>query len=96
MNRLGKKTMLLTGIIFIASFCLWAMFHVWTRTFAMDLGYQITSEQGIKEEFTNDNKALSLEISTLKSTVRLESIALKDLGMAPPTPEQVVHLWKRE
>jgi cell division protein FtsL len=96
MNRFGRKTMLFAGIIFIASFCLWAMFHVWTRTFAMDLGYQITYEQGIKEEFTNENKALRLEISTLKSTVRLESIALKDLGMAPPTPEQVVHLWKSE
>ena len=96
MNRFGNKTMLLAGIILIASFCFWAMLHVWTRTFAMDLGYQITSEQGIKEEFTNENKALRLEISTLKSTVRLESIALKDLGMAPPTPEQVVHLWKRE
>jgi cell division protein FtsL len=96
MNRFGKKMMLFAGIIFIASFCLWAMFHVWTRTFAMDLGYQITNEQGIKEEFTNENKALRLEISTLKSTVRLESIALKDLGMAPPTPEQVVHLWKKE
>jgi cell division protein FtsL len=96
MKRFGKKTMLLTGIIFIAAFCFWAMFHVWTRTYAMDLGYQISNEQGIKGEFTNENKALRLEISTLKSTVRLESIALKDLGMAPPTPEQVVHLWQRE
>jgi cell division protein FtsL len=96
MNRFGNKTILLAGIILIASFCFWAMFHVWTRTFAMDLGYQISMEQGIKQEFTNENKSLRLEISTLKRTDRLESIALKDLGMTPPTPEQVVHLWKNE
>jgi cell division protein FtsL len=96
MNRFGKKTMLIAGIVFISSFCFWAMFHVWTRTFAMDLGYQISREQGIKEEFANENKALRLEISTLKRTDRLESIAVNNLGMTPPTPEQVVHLWKKE
>jgi len=96
MKRVSRKTMLIAGIVFISSFCLWAMFHVWTRTFAMDLGYQISREQGIKEEFTNENKALRLEISTLKRTDRLESIAVKHLGMTPPSPEQMVYLWKKE
>ncbi|HEY9161730.1 MAG TPA: cell division protein FtsL [Desulfomonilia bacterium] len=96
MKRVSRKTMLIAGIVFISSFCLWAMFHVWTRTFAMDLGYQISREQGIKEEFTNENKALRLEISTLKRTDRLESIAVKNLGMTPPSPEQMVYLWKKE
>lgn len=96
MRSYDKRTMLVAGIIFIASFSVWAMFHVWTRTYAMDLGYQISKQQGIKEEYTNENKALRLEISTLKRTDRLEAIAVKDLGMAPPTPDQVVHLWKKE
>lgn len=96
MIRLKSFYMLLAGLVFIGSFSIWAMFHVWTRTMAMDLGYQITKEQGIKEEFVNENKALRLEISTLKRTDRLESIAATELGMSPPDPEQVVHLWKSD
>lgn len=96
MNRLKTKKALVCGLAFICCFSIWALFHVWTRTEAMDLGYQITREQGIKEEFNNENKSLKLEISTLKRMDRLESIALNELGMAPPSPEQVLHLWKRD
>jgi cell division protein FtsL len=96
MNILKTRKALIVGIVFIGSISFWAMFHVWTRTSAMDLGYQITKEQGIKEEFANDNKSLKLEISTLKRMDRLEAIASNELGMSPPAPEQVVHLWKKD
>ena len=39
------------------------------------------------------NKALRIEISTLKSPKRLELIATGQLGLSAPKPEQVVYLW---
>ena len=96
MRRLKSRNALLFGIVFIANFSLWAMFHVWTRNQAMDIGYQITKEHNIKQEYANENKSLKLEISTLKRMDRLESIAINELGMSPPTPQQVIHLWKED
>jgi cell division protein FtsL len=36
------------------------------------------------------NKKLRLEIATLKSYARIEKIALEELRMAKPRPEQVI------
>lgn len=96
MNRFKSKSTLIYGAVFICCFSAWAMFHVWTRTAAMDLGYQISKEQGIKENFINENKSLRLEISTLKRMDRLGAIAVNELGMVAPAPEQVVYLWKKD
>jgi cell division protein FtsL len=96
MKRFQRRKTLLSGLLFICMFALWAMFHVWTRNLATELGYELSREQAITEQLISDNKALSLEISTLKSTQRLEQIALNQLGMRPPQPGQVVYLWTRE
>jgi cell division protein FtsL len=63
---------------------------------ATELGYTISAEQTLKEELLGDNKSLKLEISTLKSSRRLESIAKNKLGMSTPRPEQVVYVWLDE
>lgn len=96
MKRFQTRQVLYTGLIIITLSLGWAMLHVWTRTHATDLGYALSHELALKEQLQSDNKALRLEISTLKSTQRLESIALNELGMRAPQPGQVVYLWTRE
>ena len=46
----------------------------------------------MKEEraLTEANKKLRLEIATLKSYARIEKLALEELRMAKPRPEQVI------
>jgi cell division protein FtsL len=46
----------------------------------------------MKEERTliESNKKLRLEIATLKSCARIERLALEELRMAKPRPEQVI------
>ncbi|HNU73819.1 MAG: Cell division protein FtsL [Deltaproteobacteria bacterium ADurb.BinA179] len=83
-------------IIILSFFTAWALFHIWTRHMATELGYTISAEQTLKEELLGDNKSLKLEISTLKSSRRLESIAKNKLGMSTPRPEQVVYVWLDE
>ena len=82
--------------IVIFFFTAWALFHIWSRHIATELGYAISAEQTVKEDLLGENKSLKLEISTLKSSRRLEEIAKGKLGMRPPGPEQVVYLWLGE
>ncbi len=96
MKRLQTRQALLAGIILICLCTSWAMFHVWSRHLSTELGYALSRELALKEQLTSDNKALKLEISTLKSTERLETIAVNNLGMRTPQPGQVVYLWKKE
>ena len=96
MKRRLSLDVLPSFIIILCCFTSWALFHVWTRHMATELGYRLSAEQNIKDELQSENKSLHLEISTLKSSKRLEAIARERLGMDTPKPEQVRYLWSRE
>jgi cell division protein FtsL len=67
-----------------------SLFYVWSRIQVIQLGYEIS--KALKEEraLTETNKKLRLEIATLKSYVRIEKLAVGELRMAKPKPEQVI------
>jgi len=83
-------------MIMLLTLSVWAMLHVWSRHMVTELGYSLSEEQALKERLVSENKALRIEISTLKSPKRLELIAARDLGLGTPKPEQVVHVWLDE
>ena len=85
------------GIVLLFSlFGAWGILHVWTRNLAIDLGYKLSAQQALNEKLLSENKALKLEISTLKNSSRLESIAKNILGLHAPSPDQVVYVWLDE
>ena len=43
-----------------------------------------------KERLIEENRKLRLEKATLEDLRRVETIAVRDLGLAPPSPERVV------
>jgi cell division protein FtsL len=43
-----------------------------------------------KERLIEENRKLRLEKATLENLRRVETIAVRDLGLAPPSPERVV------
>ncbi|MFY9398948.1 MAG: cell division protein FtsL [Desulfomonilia bacterium] len=96
MKSRNLRSLLPSIVIVLSFFSAWTLFHIWTRHIATELGYAISAEQALKEDLLSENKALKLEISTLKSSRRLEQIARDRLGMSPPKPEQVVYLWLDE
>jgi cell division protein FtsL len=96
MRPLNTSRILPGGIIILLILMVWGMFHVWTRQMVTELGYSLSESQSITEQLLSENKALKLEISTLKSSKRLELIARSQLGLTPPKPEQVVYLWLDE
>jgi len=96
MRSINSAMIIPLGLILLLFLSTWAMFHVWSRHMVTELGYSISEQQNIKEQLISDTNALRLEISTLKSSKRLELIAQKQLGLTAPKPNQMVYLWLDE
>jgi len=90
------KEFLAVSVIFLLVLTSWAMLHVWSRNYGTEIGYAFTRQKSINEELFSENKTLRLEISTLKSSKRLEAIAKDDMGLQPPGQDQVIYIWKKE
>ena len=67
-----------------------SLFYVWSRIQVIQLGYEISNVLKEERALTESNKKLRLEIATLKSYTRIERLALEELRMAKPRPEQVI------
>jgi cell division protein FtsL len=67
-----------------------SLFYVWSRIQVIQLGYEISSALKEEKALAEANKKLRLEIATLKSYPRIEKLAVEELRMAKPKPEQVI------
>jgi cell division protein FtsL len=67
-----------------------SLFYVWSRIQVIQRGYEISNALKVERTLTETNKKLRLEIATLKSYSRIEKLALEELRMAKPKPEQVI------
>ena len=67
-----------------------ALFFVWSRIQVIQLGYEISSVLKEGRSLVEGNKQLRIEIATLKSYARIERIAVEQLNMSKPKPDQVI------
>jgi cell division protein FtsL len=67
-----------------------SLFYVWSRIQVIRFGYEISGALKVGRELAESNKKLRLEIATLKSYTRIEKIAMEDLKMAKPKPDEVI------
>jgi cell division protein FtsL len=67
-----------------------SVFHVWSRFKLVDLNLQISESSRLLKETEQDQKRLKLEVASLRTPSRIETIAKNELGMALPTDQQVV------
>jgi cell division protein FtsL len=67
-----------------------SLFYVWSRIQVIQLGYEISNTMKEERALTEDNKKLRVEIATLKSYARIEKLAVEELRMAKPKPDQVI------
>ena len=67
-----------------------SIFHVWSRVKVIDLNLQLAETNRFYKEQQQENKRLRLEVASLKTPARIESLAKGELGMALPTEQQVV------
>jgi cell division protein FtsL len=86
----AKFNLLLFSILLTLFFIGGSLFYVWSRIQVIQLGYEISNALKSERALTEANKKLRLEIATLKSYARIEKIAVEELRMIKPKPDQVI------
>ncbi len=85
-----KLNLLILLTLLMSFFIGGSLFYVWSRIQVIRLGYEISNALKEEKALTETNKRLRLEIATLKSYGRIEKLAIEELRMAKPKPEQVI------
>jgi cell division protein FtsL len=62
---------------------------VWIEVEQVLLSYRLDALRAAKSELDELNRQLRVELATLRSFTRIDEKALGELGMAPPSPQQV-------
>ena len=83
---LRVSTFLLSLLVMVAV----ALVYVWSHLYNTQLKYQIAEEMTVRDNLMEENRRLKVEIATLKSPQRIESIARDKLKLQYPEREQVV------
>jgi cell division protein FtsL len=79
--------------IFIASILMAvALIYVWSHIHMTELEYQIARELSGREQLTEEQAKLKVELATLRSPQRIETIAREKLQMVYPEREQVISI----
>ena len=79
--------------IFIATILMAVLLiYVWSHIHMTELEYQVARELSTREQFTEEQTKLKVELATLKAPQRIEIIAREKLQMTYPGREQVILL----
>jgi cell division protein FtsL len=87
-RRIGYSTWIFIASVMMAV----ALLYVWSHIHMTELEYQIARELNSREEITEEQRKLKIELATLKSPQRIETIARERLQMTYPEREQVIML----
>ena len=69
-----------------------ALLHVWLRLQVVHMGYVLSTTSKLQSQLEQESRELKVELATLTSPDRLEAMARKRLGLAPPEKGQVIVL----
>jgi cell division protein FtsL len=68
--------------------------YAWPHFELRQLGLERQRMQQVRERLIEQNRKLRLERATLENLRRIETIAVRDLGLRPPDPERLVVVEK--
>ncbi len=80
--------------LYLAIFLFFALAYVGTRVQVVETGYRVSHLEKLHEKLAEENQALKVEVATLRSPQRLETIAA-GVGLKRPRQEQVKFLKMR-
>ncbi len=66
--------------------------YVWSNFERTQIGYELSELKREERRLKEINRKLKLEIDTLRSPQRLERVAVEELGLRPPSPDQIILL----
>ena len=83
-----------THVLFFAFLLLFliggSLVYVWSRIQVIQAGYEISNAMKVGRGLVEENKRLRVEVATLKSYARIEKLAIEELRMSKPKPDQVI------
>lgn len=91
MNRPSVANPLTRAVLIAAPVVGAALFYVWAHLTTVLLGYRISEAADRLQSLREQNRGLRLEAASLRSSERLEVIAVR-FGLAPPVRSQVVEI----
>ena len=87
-GRIGYSTWIFIASVLMAV----ALLYVWSHIHMTELEYQIARELSSAEQIKDERTKLKVELATLKSPRRIETIAREKLQMTYPERAQVIML----
>ncbi len=66
--------------------------YTWVHEQGLEVGYRIEKLERSLEDLLQEERLLELEATRLTRPERLSALALEQLGMAPPTLDQMIFL----
>jgi cell division protein FtsL len=66
--------------------------HVWLRLQVVQIGYVLSTTSKLQGRLEQENRELQIELATMTSPDRLESLARRRLGLRQPEKGQVIVL----
>jgi cell division protein FtsL len=66
--------------------------HVWLRLQVVQMGYVLSTTSKLQSRLEQENRELKIELATMTSPDRLESLARRRLGLKQPEKGQVIVL----
>jgi cell division protein FtsL len=69
-----------------------ALLYVWLRLQVVHMGYVLATTTKLQNQLEQENRELKVEMATLTSPERLQAMARRRLGLAPPQKGQVIVL----
>jgi len=68
------------------------LLHVWLRLQVVHMGYVLSTASKLQGRLEQENRELKVELATLTTRDRLDEMARRRLGLAPPQKGQVIVL----
>lgn len=91
-SRQNQRRLFLASLLLGLCLVGLALLHVWLRLQVVRLGYVLSTKSKLHSQLEQESRELKVELATLISPERLETMARSRLGMAEPEKGQVVIL----
>jgi len=90
--RTARRWRLALSVFLTAALIAIVLLHVWLRLQVVQLGYVLSTGSRLQSRLEQENRELKIELATMTSPDRLESLARRRLGLRSPEKGQVVVL----
>lgn len=85
-----KREMAMFSVAVALLFCV-VMLYAWQHFSAIQYGYKIEAQKGVRDSLVEQNRALRLEEASLRDPERIDTLA-RGMGLNTPQAGQVVRL----